>query len=322
MIPAFASGAPPVESGAAPPQEQRKLSGAKVAAAVIIIALLVAVSVFVVLPSVSPNHSSNSLTNCPPSPSASTYVAAPSPNYDLQEVMVYAQTYTQLTVNVTAMAQCDASGYGPAYLLNDLTNTGYWYQVGIDWNWPLQPGGYTPGFGFVVEAWAPGGFTRSPPSASFSGTVNQGDIIQLSLSFSGGQVVTSAVDLNTSASGSSSFPARTADAFVGSQAQQSQLRFSFATQGYFTGLMTEWYHAGATDTGPELKVSYSENTTAITSATLGVGEWNFTGTAPSSVFSVVANNGNPIDLAAQPNQLQQFVLGGFTLSADAYEFVT
>jgi hypothetical protein len=40
---------------------------------------------------------------------------------------------------VTAVAQTDASsGYGPAYLLNGLTDKGYWYQVGLAWNWGHQ----------------------------------------------------------------------------------------------------------------------------------------------------------------------------------------
>ena len=152
--------------------------------------------------------------------------------------------------------------------------------------------------------------------------MNQGDTIELSLSFGVGRVLASARDLNTGASGSMSYPSRTASTFIGSAAQQTNSRFSFATEGYFTGLMTEWYHVGANDNGTGQEVTYSENTTEIVSATLGVGEWNFTTTAPGSVFSVVANNGNPTNFGAQPNQLQQFALNGYTLSADAYEFVT
>ena len=288
-----------------------------------IIVLLLAVSAFVVIPSLSQVRSgSNALTGCPPNPNSTTFVAAPSPNYDLQEIMVFTQSYPQLEFNVTALAQCDATGYGPAYLLNGLSNTGYWYQVGINWNWPLETGGYSPGFGFVSEAWAPGGLTRSPPPVAFSGAVNQGDTIELSLSFGVGQVLASARDLNTGASGSMSYQSRTATTFIGSAAQQTNSRFSFATEGYFTGLMTEWYHVGANDNGAGQEVTYSENTTAIVSATLGVGEWNFTSTAPGSVFSVVANNGNPTNFSSQPNQLQQFSLNGYTLSADAYDFVT
>jgi len=321
LVPATASGdVPSVESRTTGLQGQRNLP--RVAAAVIVIVLLVVVSVFVVIPLVTHNHSDTLQTNCPAIPASSTFIEAPNPNYDVQEVMVFTQTYTQLEFNVTAVAQCDGNGYGPAYLLNGLSNTGYWYQVGINWDWPLQSGGYNSGFGFVSEAWAPGGLTRSPPSVEFSATVNQGDMIELSLSFNGGQVVASARDLNTGASGSMSYPARTATMFVGSQAQESQSRFSFETEGYFTGLMTEWYHVSASYSGPEQEVTYSGSTMSIASATLAVGEWNFTATTPSSVFSDLANNGNPIDFGAQPNQLQQFVLNGFTLSADAYEFVT
>ena len=187
-------GPPPEPQG----RETRR-SGLRAAAAVVIVALLAgAVFAFFVLPSVSPVHSSSSSspivipTSCPSTPTSSSVVAAPTPEYDLQEVMLFTQTYPQLEVNVTAVAQCDANGFGPAYLLNGLSNTGDWYQVGINWNWPLQTGGYVPGFSFVSEAWAPGGLTRSPPSVAFSGTVNQGDTIELSLSLSGGQAVASA----------------------------------------------------------------------------------------------------------------------------------
>lgn len=317
---------PPADGGTvgAPEEERPEVSRARVAAAIVIIVLIVTVSIFFVFPSVIPATTTSPPVSCSnaSAPPASTSATAPTPNYDVQQVMAFAQSYSQLEFNVTAIAQCDANGYGPAYLVNGLTNTGFWYQVGINWNWPLQSGGYTPGFGFVSEAWAPGGLTRSPAAVAFSGTVNEGDTIELSLTFSGGLVVASAVDLNTGASGSMSYPARGADSFIGSQEQESSERFSFATAGYFTGLMTEWYHVDASPTVDEEAVTYSENTTQIASATLGVGEWDFSTAVPTSVFSNVANNGNPIDLASQPSQLQQFTLNGYTLSADAYTFVT
>lgn len=314
---------PRAESGTTAPQEHPRRSIIRIAAAtVIVIALLVLVSLFGVIPTVTLIHSSSSQTNCPLGSGSSTLVPATSPNYDIQEAMVFAQSYSQLEFNVTAVAQCDANGYGPAYLLNGLSNTGYWYQVGINWDWPLQKGGYASGFGFASEAWAPGGLTRSPPSTQFAGTVNPNDVVELSLSFSGGEVVASARDLNTGASASTSYSANRATTFVGSQAQQSRLRFSFATEGYFTGLMTEWYHVSPSYSGPEQGVIYSEKTTPIASATLGVAEWNYTTSAPVLVFSYVTNDGNPTDFSAQPNQLQQFTLNGFVLSADAYEFVT
>ncbi len=322
LVPAAAGyGPPPIGSEPTGAEGRRRWSGLQVTAIVIVL-LLVVVSVYAAISFVSPGFFSGLQAVCQANTTSSVFVSAPNPNYDTQEVMVFTQSYNQLEFNVTAVAQCDPNGYGPSYLLNGLTDTGYWYQVGINWNWPLQNGGYDTGFGFVSEAWAPGGLTRAPPSVAFSGVVNPGDIIELSLTINSGQVIASATDLNTGASGSTSYPARSATTFVGSQEQESHPRFSFATEGYFTGLMTEWYHVSASASGFEHKVVYSEDAVPITSATLGVGEWNFTTSNPGSVFSTLANNGNPIDFSSQPSQLQQFVLNGYTLSADAFEFAT
>lgn len=310
-----------------PPEERHGWSRKKIVVTAAIVVILLLISLFaLVIPSlISQVNFSNTTvmqTMCPSNPSSATSVAAPSPNYDVQEVAAFAESYSQLTFNVTAVEQCDTNGYGPAYILNGLSDTGYWYQVGISWNWPLQSGGYTPGFGFASEAWAPGGVTRAPTPVAFTGTVNAGDTVELSLSFNGDQVIASALDLNTSATGSTSFPADRGTMFIGSQAQQSRARFSFATQGYFTGLMIEWYHVNANfNGGLQQEVTFSESSTPIVSGTLGVGEWNFTTTSPTSVFSDVVNNGNPINFGTSPDQLQQFVINGYTLSADAYEFV-
>lgn len=315
-----ASGAvPPSPEGTPTPPERPRQPGLRLAAVILVVVLIALASLFFVLPSTaSPRTTSNAVVGCPSAPSGSTTVSAPTPEYDAQQVMLYSQSYSRLAVNVTAVAQCDANGYGPSYLLNGLTNAGYWYQVGVDWNWPIQSGGYAPGFGFVSEAWAPSGFTGSSPYVAFSGPVNSGDIVKLSLTFSGGQVVASATDLNTSATGSKSYPSRSSSEFIGTEAQSSQPRFSFATQGYFTGLMTEWYHVDPNNSGSQEKVTYSSDT-PIVSATFGISEWNFSSNPPSTLLATVANGGVPVTLSTQP---QQFVLSGYTLAASSDEFVT
>ena len=60
--------------------------------------------------------------------------------YDQQVSMIFTQDFQALSYNVTAVSQTDSSGYGPAYLLNGLSDTGYWYQVGLAYNWPLASG--------------------------------------------------------------------------------------------------------------------------------------------------------------------------------------
>ena len=68
--------------------------------------------------------------------------------YDEQLGTTFTQNFTSLAYKVTALAQTGTDGYGPAYLLNGLGNTGYWYQVGLltigtptrhqDFNWPMR----------------------------------------------------------------------------------------------------------------------------------------------------------------------------------------
>ena len=55
--------------------------------------------------------------------------------YDEQLGLSFTQNWTSLAYNVTAVARNDTSGIGPAYLLNGCTNQGYWYQVGLSYNW-------------------------------------------------------------------------------------------------------------------------------------------------------------------------------------------
>src|SRR5208283_1988338 len=70
-------------------------------------------------------------------------------NYDEQIGLTFTQNLTTLAYNVTAVEQTDPTlGTGAAYLLNGLTNAGYWYQVGVSWDW--NPG-QTPGTGFGMN---------------------------------------------------------------------------------------------------------------------------------------------------------------------------
>ena len=80
---------------------------------------------------------------------------ASSPTYDEQIGTTFTQDLTSLTYNVTALAQVDADGYGPAYIMNGLTTAGYWYQVGISYHWPSSGGTYDPTFGFSYQVFGP-----------------------------------------------------------------------------------------------------------------------------------------------------------------------
>ena len=237
----------------------------------------------------------------------------PPANYDEQLGTTFTQNFASITYNVTAVAQSDTNGYGPAYLLNGLGSTGYWYQVGISYDWPFTAGGYNPGFGMNYEVFDSQGASVFP---SFGGglssiQVNPGDIVLLNLYFSGRNVVMLARDWNTGSSASQTFSAARATSFVG-------LTSGFANQnGFFTGLMTEWYHVDAYY-GNEEESTFSNYSHSLPSAWLWADEFN----VATSQLTFSDASKTPLAFLSSPSQLQPFYSHGAYEAVDAYEFVS
>ena len=201
-------------------------------------------------------------------PLASLASAAP---YDEQVGVTFTQDFSKLAFNVTAVAFSDPDGVGPGYLVNGLTDHGYWYQVGLSYHWPLTLGGFNPGFNMNYEVFDNTGFSIDPSNGGgglkpFNGPVNAGDIVLLSLSFGLGSVVMRAMDWQTGAASSHSYPAH-GSTFLGLQSSlSSQL-------GFFTGLMTEQYHSSPYY-GTGLPLTYNETGVTLSSAWMWMDEWN------------------------------------------------
>lgn len=236
--------------------------------------------------------------------------AATPPNYDEQIGLTFTETFTSLEYNVTAVAQANSDGYGPAYLLNGLTDKGYWYQVGLSWNW--NPGD-SPGTGFSMnyEAWDTNGYSIFPTNgggglSSYAGPVNAGDPVELSLNFTGGSVVMHSKDLVTGAAASIRFGAEGASSFVG-------LIYPSNTNGYFTGLMTEEYHSSPYY-GNVLAVNYSSST-PLANGWLWADEFSV---SPKSTLFY----GSKFVSFANQAQVQTFAKNGTTSYANARSFVT
>jgi len=237
--------------------------------------------------------------------------------FDEQLGLTFTQNFTSIEYNVTVAEQTDPTlGGGPAYLLNGVSNMGYWYQVGVSWNW--APGSI-PGTGFDMsyEVFDNSGNSVFPSNGQgglqgFSGPVNPGDVVLLNLYFSSStqSVVMLAQDAFTGASALESYSGVGATYFVG-------LPDSIADQnGYFTGLMTEWYH-GLPYYANEAGVIYSNSAFSPSSAWMWMDEFN--SQSFQSVFS--ANATSPADYAAT-TALQEFSYNGTTEYSDAHEFVT
>jgi len=240
---------------------------------------------------------------------------APSPNYDEQLGTTFTQAFSSLAYNVTALAQADADGYGPGYLLNGLTPEGYWYQVGVSYHWPNSDGSYEPGFGFSYQVYGSSGKSVYPSKGAgldaFSGVVNSGDSVLLSLTFTGSSVLMRAQDWNTGAAAETSYNSEGASAFVGD---------AFApvdSNGFFTGLMTEWYHTAAYFAN-EGQVTYTNGAVALNSAWMWIDEFDSSTTAPA----LFDNQTQAPVTFANDHQVYPFAAGGATMYISAHEFVT
>lgn len=235
--------------------------------------------------------------------------------YDEQLGITFTQGFLSMLYNVTAVPQTDqVSGTGPAYLLNGVTTSGYWYQVGVSWDW--SPG---QGFSMNYEVFGPSGASVYPSAAGsglvqFKGQVSPGDTIALNLYFRSGQVVMLAVDRNSSAYATESYSAEGATSFVGSPLSTAN------GNGFFTGLMTEWYHGDAYF-GNQQATAYTTSL-AQRSAWMWMDEFscsNSNCTKRTPVFSVATNG--PVTYV-NPTQLITFSSHGATELSSAYSFIT
>ncbi|MGC8631756.1 MAG: PKD domain-containing protein [Thermoprotei archaeon] len=206
----------------------------------------------------------------PAGPTSPTNQSYPPPEYDEQVGETFTQNFTYINWDVTATAQTGSHGYGPAYLINGLSNTGYWYQVGLAYNWPYESGGYRSGFAMIYEVFSPGGTSIFPPAkgggwVALSGPVYSNDLVRLSLYFwpQRSSVVMSAYDENTGATATEVYSAEGSE-FVGLKGVPSE-------NGFFTGIMTEEYHVDPYY-GPEREVIYSQRGEKFSSAWLWAEE--------------------------------------------------
>jgi len=187
-------------------------------------------------------------------------------SYDEQVGETFTESSESLDFVVSAVAQTDSAGYGPAYLLNGLSNAGFWYQVGLSYDW----GGSGGGFAMIYEVFSPGGKSVFPLSGSgglraFSGPVFPGNWVELRLYFSGDRVVMSARDLETGAYAMTDYGSEGASYFLGLTNSSSN------EQGFFTGIMTEEYNAKPYY-GPEEAVTYVARGLVLGSAWLWADE--------------------------------------------------
>lgn len=240
----------------------------------------------------------------------------PVANYDEQLGLTFTEDFSSLAYNVTALALTNDYDVGPAYLLNGLTSAGYWYQVGISYNWPYTSGGHVNGFYLSYNVFNSAGSVVLPSSGAggikaFSGPVYSGDLILLSLNFTGGNVIMYAKDWNTGASSSVSYSARGSTVFVGLPDSPSN------ANGFFSGLMTEWYHV-LPYYGDMTAITYTNYAFNLSSAWVWMDEWNPSNPSWSGSWF----DYELVDYTSDPSSLQKLSSHGATVFSNASTFIT
>ena len=230
--------------------------------------------------------------------------------YDMQVGLTFSQNYAALSYNVTAVEQVDENGYGPAYLLNGLTDSGYWYQVGLAFNWPYTTGGYASGMGLAYMVFDNAGSPIYGGLSSFTGRINDGDVVLLSLTYLGGNVVMSAKDWNTSSTAQQTYSAMGGSYFRGLIGAIGD------DNGFFTGLMTEWYHVNPYY-GNQAQVVYSNSASALSAGVMWADEWNVNDGTGLFGEGKIYSFSNPTQLLYYPPHGCASVL-----AANGYRFAT
>jgi Divergent InlB B-repeat domain len=249
------------------------------------------------------------------SPGGATAQSSFIPTYDEQIGATFTQNFSALAYNVTALAQADPLGYGPAYLLNGLTDAGYWYQAGISFHWPDTNGSYYPTFAFSYQVYGPSGKSVFPLNgsglAAFSKIVLTGDSVLLSLTFTGPTVQMLAKDWTTGATAEANFSSEGSSTFVGNPSSPND------AHGFFSGLMTEWYHA-ALYSGNEGQVTYTNEAVGLSSAWMWIDEFNGGSQGPPLFDNQTQR---PVTFA-NDQQVYPFAADGATMYISAHRFVT
>ena len=240
--------------------------------------------------------------------------------YDDQVFFDFDQNFSSLAFNVTAVKQNDSYGFGPAYLLDALSNKDYWYQVGVSWDWAVDDGStYFPGFSFNFEAWNSAG--RPLPSRystdyySFPIDINAGDQIQLKINFTGNSIGTFADDLNTDSYEYRTYPALNATQFIPN---------NFVNHTSFpTGVLMEWYHVNPYQCTRQ-SVTFSSKVTSVAKVQYCVDEWNFSSVSPRFYFTSKSSTtfGRCSALVTQDNSaLKDYSYAVANVSSNDHEFI-
>lgn len=155
---------------------------------------------------------------------------------------------------ITAVPQEAKHRQGPAYLVNGLTNKGWWCQFGIGYNQIMSDGSIARGFNIVYEVFDqnmntvyPAGVGMRGGVLTMPGGIGNYDKIEVSLRIDKGRLFMDALNTDTGRKMRIQFPVR-GDTFVGLNRRTNY-------NGEATGPMTEWWRLSPFN-GKQKEVDY------------------------------------------------------------------
>lgn len=195
-------------------------------------------------------------------------VLNPVGEYNLQGDLAFDNSTNALIFDVSATPQVSDCSHGVAYLLNGVTESESWFQVGIAWNWPSEGQG---SFELVYEVFNPSGTPIFPSSGGaglvpFSGPVQSGDSIRIVLAPANGTMQMNAYDSSTGSVAATSYPTSAQD-FTGFG------QVNIPGGSIFTGLMIECHRSSSGAAHLALAQFHDEGQT-MEYAGLCITEWN------------------------------------------------
>lgn len=229
-------------------------------------------------------------------------------------ILAVNSTLTHVEFNVTALEQCSDDDIGPGYILAGLTDQGYWYEVGLAWNWPISldpSGGVANGFHSIYSSYTASGTIQKingyTNTLNMLKGVNDGDLVQLGLSISNGDILMSVHDWNSEITDRLSTSAYSASKFVAPKG-------GFDSNGYYTGVATVEFH-GSSFFGDEQRAVYKYPNIPQSSAWMRIEEH----TDPGN--TIVFNQQTPVKYNSSP-QLENLTYEGTTVASNSTTFMT
>lgn len=161
-------------------------------------------------------------------------VAAPPPKWTEQASLTIDVNSSRLTTTVLVSSSQDSEGYGPAYLLNGVSDAGYWYQLGLAFHWGAG-NGYATGAQLLTAVFSPNNPYVPVYQWDQGVDVRSGDQVTLSMTVLPDCMSLALTDSSTHVGLVENYSLEGSDHFSSAQPQSTPI-------GFFCGLMTEWWH--------------------------------------------------------------------------------